>query len=168
MFKLNNKNIDIKQIAKSMLSDNIYEKSEALRAFFDNLCPEFSIRNKDMVLLNSSSKSIMTNPKEYARWMINYALDLIQIPRGQILITTDVFKDNYVEITYESVESSSYEDAYVTILTSNKGMVVEINGEVAKVVKNSNGKWNVDFESSLRNKLPLSRSHRIDNYTFTK
>lgn len=156
---------DINVIAKEMLDENEATKERAINSFFNNVCPPFSRKKEDMILLNKNSESIISNPMQYARWIIAFAVDLIQIPKGQIVINVNSIDGKYTEINYESIGSESYADAYVTILCSEKGLVVELNGEIAKVVKNSeNGKWNVDFASSLRDKLPLSRMNKTYSY----
>ena len=151
-----------------MVDESEIVKEKAIRGFFSEICPEISTNKEDMILLNKNSESIVSNPMNYARWIVAFAVDLIQIPKGEITVNVNSVDSKYIEINYESIGSTSYADAYVTILCSEKGLVVELNGEIAKVVRNhENNKWNVDFASSLRDKLPLTRLHKVRSYQVT-
>ena len=163
-----NNNENLKRISGKLISKNRLVRSKAVDEFLEKYCPVFS---EDSTKLNFGNKEnnslIMENPSEYSRWMLNFAVDFILLSNGTTFFEVTDNTTGYVEISYNTTNSSNYEDSYVVILSSKNGLVIEINGEILSIAKNKNEKdmWNVNFSENLGKSVPLVRKRtRVNKY----
>ena len=161
-----NSEVTLENLSKKLISYDVREKEEALNLFLKNFCPDFSYDSSKLKFVDKKNASkIMNNPKEYARWMLNFALDFLFLSQGTIKDTIENNSDNYTELSYY-VRSEKYEDSYVNILTSKNGIAVEINGEVLSMARNRTKKdtWNANFSEKLATSIPLVRKKTKHGY----
>ena len=157
-----NNDVTLENLSKKLISYDVREKEEALSIFLRNFCPDFSRDSSKLKFVDKKNASkIMNNPRDYARWMLNFALDFIFLKD-----TIESNSSNYTELSYY-VKSEKYEDSYVNILTSKNGIAVEINGEILSMARNRTKKdtWNANFSERLATSIPLVRKKTRRSYS---
>jgi len=165
VFNLKKREITEQEIAEIFAKNITRRKYEAADILVTRYLKDIPNTNKNINFINNTSnKSLVDNPKSYARWSILLAAEYIVDYYKKYIsyVSYSIRKqEDCVELNFEIPKNdASKNSVIVTIFLAKNGVVVDINNDYISVVKERIGKeftgnWNVNISNNLKSNLTI-------------